>query len=135
MVLQKFDFVLDNPQYELELKQALTIKPANFYVHALPREGRHQLLATPSAAAFSFRSKEGLKAALPASPGTEARQPMYVLYGSNTGTSESFAQRIANDAAAYGMFHLRHYAAKLTARHRLPCHHGYARHCRRQSAK
>lgn len=103
MVLQKFDFVLDDPQYELELKQSLTIKPANFYIHALPREGKHQLLATPSATAFTFRSKEVAKPTVPASPDTEARQPMYVLYGSNTGTSESFAQRIANDAAAYGV--------------------------------
>ena len=28
-------------------------------------------------------------------------QPLYVLYGSNTGTSESFTQRIASDAPAY----------------------------------
>jgi len=27
---------------------------------------------------------------------------MYALYGSNTGTSEAFAQRIANNAPSYG---------------------------------
>ncbi|KIP12117.1 hypothetical protein PHLGIDRAFT_98480 [Phlebiopsis gigantea 11061_1 CR5-6] len=102
LALQKFDFVLDDPQYQLELKQSLTIKPANFYVHAIPREGKHQLLAIPSATAFTFRSKEIAKASAPALPDAEARHPMYVLYGSNTGTSESFAQRIANDAATYG---------------------------------
>ena len=102
MLLQKFDFVLDDPQYTLELKQSLTIKPANFYVHAIPREGKNRLLAIPSTVAFGVRSKETAKAAVPAPPDTEAKQPMYVLYGSNTGTSESFAQRIANDAAAYG---------------------------------
>lgn len=102
VLLQKFDFVLDDPSYELELKQSLTIKPAHFYVHALPREGKPQLLATPSAAPFSSHARETTNASLPASPGTEAKQPMYVLYGSNTGTSESFAQRIANGAAAHG---------------------------------
>ena len=29
-------------------------------------------------------------------------QKMYVFYGSNTGTSESFAQRVASDAKAHG---------------------------------
>lgn len=104
MLLQKFDFVLDDPSYELELKQSLTIKPAHFYVHALPREGKHQLLATPSAAAFAFHAADGSRASAPASPTAEPKHPMYVLYGSNTGTSESFAQRIANDAASYGAY-------------------------------
>ncbi|KAJ7257292.1 fatty acid hydroxylase [Mycena rebaudengoi] len=29
--------------------------------------------------------------------------PLYVLYGSNSGTSEAFAQRVANDAPSYGI--------------------------------
>ncbi|EKM58057.1 uncharacterized protein PHACADRAFT_139651 [Phanerochaete carnosa HHB-10118-sp] len=102
ILLQKFDFVLDDPSYELELKQSLTIKPAHFYVHALPRQGEPHPLATPSAATFSLHAQEASKASLPVSPGAEAKQPMYVLYGSNTGTSESFAQHIANDAAMHG---------------------------------
>ena len=55
---------------------------------------------------FSARSKEIAKAVVPAPPDTEAKHPMYVLYGSNTGTSESFAQRIATNGASYGMSRL-----------------------------
>lgn len=106
LIIQRFDFVLDDPSYELELKQSLTIKPAHFYVHAIPRSGKPQLLATPSTTNFlghSQENKHDAAAGLPSAPGTEAKQPLYVLYGSNTGTSESFAQRIANVAASYGM--------------------------------
>ncbi|KAJ3553744.1 hypothetical protein NM688_g3453 [Phlebia brevispora] len=105
MIIQKFDFVLDDPSYELELKQSLTIKPAHFYVHAISRSGKPQLLATPSTVHFSAHTQKSSDASSPtASPTTEAQQPMYVLYGSNTGTSESFAQRIANAAASFS-FH------------------------------
>ena len=99
-VIQKFDFVMDDPSYELELKQSLTIKPSHFYIHALPRTGKH-LLAVPSTSP-AFHVQEPNQTTTAAAPGTEAKQPLYVLYGSNTGTSESFAQRIANDAARYG---------------------------------
>ena len=34
--------------------------------------------------------------------GRIGHNPLYVFYGSNTGTSESFAQRIASDAQAHG---------------------------------
>jgi cytochrome P450 / NADPH-cytochrome P450 reductase len=100
MVLQKFDFAFTDPSYTLELKQTLTIKPKHLFVHALPRRSKKaRLLATPSATSFSA-NKDLLR-----NTGTAAAQnshPMYVLYGSNTGTSQGFAQRIADNAAKYG---------------------------------
>ena len=48
-IVQKFDIVLDDPSYTLELKQMLTIKPKGFYVHAVPR--RRAAAATAAAAA------------------------------------------------------------------------------------
>ena len=100
LLVQKFDFVLDDPSYELKLKQSLTIKPANFFVHAIPRAGKARLLAVPSTPLVPPKTPAAGVAS--AAPGVEAKQPMYVLYGSNTGTSESFAQRIANAAASFG---------------------------------
>ncbi|KAF7794903.1 hypothetical protein EIP86_006046 [Pleurotus ostreatoroseus] len=105
LIVQKFDFVLHDPSYELELKQALTIKPAHFYVHAVPRSGQPQLVATPSATHFAPNLQDRPALSLASSvtaPGAEPKQSMYVLYGSNTGTSESFAQRITNAASSYG---------------------------------
>lgn len=46
MILQKFDLQLADPSYKLEIVQTLTIKPTNFFIHAVPR--RH--VATSAAA-------------------------------------------------------------------------------------
>ncbi|KAI0093019.1 cytochrome P450 [Irpex rosettiformis] len=37
MILQKFTFELADPDYELEIMQTLTVKPKNFFIHAIPR--------------------------------------------------------------------------------------------------
>ena len=108
ILIQRFDFVMADPSYELDLKQSLTIKPAHFYVHAIPRDGGPQLLATPTAPTFRHNEtqpKPTFGSDVAASSISEGKQPMYALYGSNTGTSEGFAQRIANAAASYGMVH------------------------------
>ncbi|KAH7346150.1 P450 family fatty acid hydroxylase [Rhexocercosporidium sp. MPI-PUGE-AT-0058] len=38
MLLQSFDFRLNDPSYTLQIKQTLTIKPKNFFIHASLRE-------------------------------------------------------------------------------------------------
>jgi cytochrome P450 / NADPH-cytochrome P450 reductase len=45
-------------------------------------------------------------AAVQASAQSEGAIPMHVLYGSNGGTAEAFAQRIAGDAPSYGKFYI-----------------------------
>ncbi|KIK61041.1 hypothetical protein GYMLUDRAFT_43136 [Collybiopsis luxurians FD-317 M1] len=99
-ILQKFDLSFVDPAYNLELKQALTVKPKDLFIRAKLRTHSPQLrpayilptqVPEPNVATES-KPKDAPK----------ARIPMYVLYGSNTGTSEAFAQRIANDAPDYG---------------------------------
>ncbi|TCD65595.1 hypothetical protein EIP91_002442 [Steccherinum ochraceum] len=101
-VLQRFDIVLQDPAYELQLKQTLTIKPKNFYIRAIPRAGKPQLLAVPAPLTLKAGAEAGKVSSASAPAESQAGQPLYVLYGSNTGTSESFAQRIASDAASHG---------------------------------
>ncbi|KAI0629781.1 fatty acid hydroxylase [Trametes polyzona] len=106
-VLQRFDLVMHDPTYELELKQTLTIKPHNFYIHALPRKNKPRLFALPSSSAGLRDTAQTAPAQKPAPSATVSAdaaklQPLYVLYGSNTGNSESFAQRLASDAPAHG---------------------------------
>lgn len=106
-ILQRFDLVMDDPTYELALKQTLTIKPHNFYIHALPRKDRGRVFALPSAGLRSERTAQGGAQIAPTatvSADAAKLQPLYVLYGSNTGNSESFAQRLASDAPAYGAY-------------------------------
>ncbi|KAF7367847.1 Fatty acid hydroxylase [Mycena sanguinolenta] len=100
-VFQKFDLTMADPGYSLEIKQTLTIKPKGFYIHARRRTDKPTFYATPSSnlkVGATTTAHEG-----PTVPvTTSALKPLYVFYGSNTGTSEAFAQRIANEAPSYG---------------------------------
>jgi cytochrome P450 / NADPH-cytochrome P450 reductase len=103
-IIQKFDLSLADPSYTLQLKSALTIKPKDFHIRAAVRRGREHvgLLGNRE----STKSKEGGMAAAAAAVGAtsvkEDAQVVYVLYGSNSGSSEAFAQRLAGDAATHG---------------------------------
>ncbi|KAJ2999753.1 hypothetical protein NUW54_g6889 [Trametes sanguinea] len=105
-IIQRFDLVMHDPTYELQLKQTLTIKPHNFYIHALPRKNRPRLFAAPPTSASLHGQVGGTsvhdQASAVVTADTAKLQPLYVLYGSNTGNSESFAQRIASDAPTHG---------------------------------
>lgn len=108
-VIQKFDLSLVDPSYTLQIKQTLTVKPKGLYIHAAPRAGKVSLLATPSSALIASRHDElGVSSgsAQAENAGTGVGLPLYVLYGSNTGTSEAFAQRVANEAPSYGALFL-----------------------------
>ncbi|TFK90994.1 bifunctional P-450/NADPH-P450 reductase [Polyporus arcularius HHB13444] len=102
-IMQRFDLVLHDPTYELELKQTLTIKPHNLYIHALPRKDKPRLLATPSTTLISGdSSRERASSGATVAGDAASLHPLYVLYGSNTGSSEAFAQRLASAAASHG---------------------------------
>lgn len=105
MLLQNFDFTLDDPNYQLHYKQTLTTKPKNFYMRASLRDGltatelEHRLAgdgaASPRSSSPSKRQTQTKSSSGPA-------RPMSIFYGSNTGTCESLAQRLATDAASHG---------------------------------
>ncbi|KAB8237869.1 cytochrome P450 [Aspergillus alliaceus] len=103
MLLQNFNFQLDDPSYNIQLKQTLTIKPNNFYMRATLREG---LDATHLGSSLSATSAEQVEAASHGKSSAAKKsadlKPMYVYYGSNTGTCESFARRLADDATGFG---------------------------------
>jgi cytochrome P450/NADPH-cytochrome P450 reductase len=98
-VLQKFDLSLVDPSYTLEIQQSLTIKPKGLHIRATPRTTVPRLHAPPSS---SIKQTTVSEMSSSESAPVVGAQPIYVLYGSNTGTSESFAQRIANDAPTHG---------------------------------
>lgn len=101
--MQRFDLVMEDPSYELAIKQTLTIKPLHFYIRAIPRAQASRLLAIPSSTLLQARDGPRDAPVKPAAAaGQDAKQPLYVLYGSNTGSCEAFAQRIASGAASHG---------------------------------
>ncbi len=96
MMLQRFDLALVDPGNRLEVVETLTLKP-----HGLRVRARRRDLAAPR--------RRSLPSATPPRPLTQAKpEPapgapqLLVLFGSNTGTAEAFAARIANEAADHG---------------------------------
>ncbi|KAJ7164230.1 fatty acid hydroxylase [Mycena filopes] len=102
-VIQKFDLSLVDPSYTLEIKQTLTVKPKGLHIHAALRSAAVHLLAAPASGLLANRDA-GSSISTERKGNGAGGKPFYVLYGSNTGTSEAFAQRIANEAPSYG-FH------------------------------
>ncbi len=110
MLLQRFEFV-DFANYQLETKQTLTIKPANFIIRVKPRAGRattgffaapHEAAAPTTAPAASAPSPASAAATNPAQAADAHATPLLVLFGSNLGTAEGIAHRIADDARSRG---------------------------------
>lgn len=99
MMLQRFDIVLDDPSYTLKVRETLTLKPQDLRIRAKARHSAGALLrsAVPAAPQRALAPRAAARTA------TEAgAAPLLVLYGSNTGSSEAFANRIAGEAPAHG---------------------------------
>ncbi|RYP45572.1 hypothetical protein DL768_008121 [Monosporascus sp. mg162] len=112
MIFQNFSLVLDDPDYKLEHKQTLTIKPKNLYARATLRDDldpiklKHRLEGTePGATTIKSESHEvaDAKSLNTRNSGHESvNMSVAILYGSNSGTCESMAQHLALDAPAHG---------------------------------
>jgi cytochrome P450/NADPH-cytochrome P450 reductase len=103
MLLQNFNFVLDG-NYQLGYKQTLTIKPKEMYMRAILRDNLtpttlERRLAGLSSTATTKEDETNGK-----STKVEGGVPITVLYGSNSGTCESLAQRVATDAVDHGFY-------------------------------
>jgi cytochrome P450 / NADPH-cytochrome P450 reductase len=104
MVLQRFR-LLDHTRYQLQLKEALTIKPEGFKIKVRARldsernRTAQSLAAGISSAAVSGGTSGGASAAR-ARPGHNT--PLLVLYGSNLGTAEELATKVADMAQVNG---------------------------------
>ncbi|KAK4947860.1 hypothetical protein LTR10_013368 [Elasticomyces elasticus] len=109
MVLQSFDVKLDDPKYTLKIKQNLTIKPDDLYVRVTPRKNMD---ATTVDRVIHNKTRVGgingvahateLRGDVPRPTSSATTKPMTILYGSNTGTCQAFAQRLASNAASRG---------------------------------
>ncbi|EFX05838.1 cytochrome p450 monooxygenase [Grosmannia clavigera kw1407] len=111
ILLQNFTFRLDDPDYELTIKETMTFKPKDFFIRAQLRDGltptimEHRLaggrsqteMATAAAATAAETTSNGVK-----SSGTAKGLPLNIYYGSNSGTCEAMADRLAADAQAHG---------------------------------
>ncbi len=101
MLLQRFEFV-DHLDYELHIRTSLTVKPADLRIQVRPRPGIRieRTAGTDAEQATPQPSVLATAAGLPA----EARHgtPLSVLFGSNLGTAEGIATRLAAEGAERG---------------------------------
>jgi cytochrome P450/NADPH-cytochrome P450 reductase len=97
MILQRFKLI-DVHRYQMHLKETLTIKPDGFKIKVRPRTDQERgnftgaTVATPVASTAAPRARTR--------PGHNT--PLLVLYGSNLGTAEELATRVADLAEING---------------------------------
>jgi cytochrome P450 / NADPH-cytochrome P450 reductase len=97
MILQRFKLI-DHQRYQMHLKETLTIKPDGFKIKVRPRAekdrgafaGATTAVVASNAAAPRARTRPG------------HNTPLLVLYGSNLGTAEELATRVADLAEVNG---------------------------------
>lgn len=106
--MQNFDLKKDDPSYELKLRSDLSVKPDGFYMQV---KLRHGLKATDlSAMAEMHQGNVGSNHEKQVRPpksqrtthGAPKGQPIMILHGSNTGTSEALASVLASTCIAKG---------------------------------
>lgn len=96
MLLQFFNFRLDDPSYQLKLRQTLTVKPKGFYMHAKLRDGIEVGTLQRSLAGAGQKNPTNSSEHVEVSNGSvKEGKKMLILYGSNSGTCEALASNLA----------------------------------------
>lgn len=102
MILQHFTFT-DHTDYELDIKQTLTLKPGDFHIRVRPRNKEAVSAALPAAE----KAAEGVKKEKQETKGASIigldNRPLLILYGSDTGTAEGVARELADTAGMHGV--------------------------------
>ncbi|MFO6496420.1 MULTISPECIES: bifunctional cytochrome P450/NADPH--P450 reductase [Bacillus] len=98
MILQHFELE-DHTNYQLKIKETLTLKPEGFTMRVKPR--KQQLMMTVPAG--KAKESEPGEARFAKAPQENAHGiPLYLLYGSNLGTAEEAANELADRARRQG---------------------------------
>jgi cytochrome P450/NADPH-cytochrome P450 reductase len=107
MLLQNFNLELDDPSYELQFKQTLTIKPKDFKIRASLRgdltpitlqQRLHHGTQTPSTTTTTRQAHQDSTSVVDMTQ----LKPLTILYGSNAGTCANLAQLLATHAPSHG---------------------------------
>lgn len=100
MLLRRFDIKMADPEYKLDVMETLTMKPHGLFIHAIRRD------TVVNSALPSESTAKPAESATKATPATTAppvaSTPIRVAYGSNAGSAEAFARKIASDASKFG---------------------------------
>lgn len=99
MILQRFKLV-DHERYQMVLKETLTIKPDGFKIKVRPRADKDRTISAPRPGTVATVEDAGANAPARVRPGHNT--PLLILYGSNLGTAEDLAHRVADLAEVNG---------------------------------
>src|SRR5947207_5922708 len=98
LILQRFKLI-DHQRYQMHLKETLTIKPDGFKIRVRPRTEKDR-------GAFAGRATTTAAVSTAQAPRARTRPghntPLLVLYGSNLGSAEELATRVADLAQVNG---------------------------------
>ncbi|KAG7057267.1 Bifunctional cytochrome P450/NADPH--P450 reductase [Colletotrichum scovillei] len=100
MILRNFDLSKGDPNYKLKVKHLLTIKPANFKVRVSLRNDKRPTDFLKSLKTIPEPIPKPIANPTVISP--SFLDPITILFGSDAGTCEAVAQRIAIEAGAKG---------------------------------
>ena len=103
LIFQNFDLRLADPLYKMRIVQAITIKPGGMFVKASLRNGTSvQDLERRLKGEVSEIGVKKSGSEKPAGAATGDGKPLTILFGSNQGTCQALAQKLASEASAYG---------------------------------
>ncbi|CAF3298666.1 unnamed protein product [Rotaria sp. Silwood2] len=96
IILKHFNIEFVDPSYDLRIKQTLTIKPDGFKIRVRPRQPVSISLDT------NIKQLEKIPEKIKQQVDDKHLRPMCILFGSNSGSCESFASTLASEAPLYG---------------------------------
>ncbi len=103
MLLQHFEFI-DYEDYQLDVKQTLTLKPGDFKIRIVPRNQTisHTTVLAPTE---EKAKKHEIKQQVQKTPSIIGADnlSLLVLYGSDTGVAEGIARELADTASLEGV--------------------------------
>ena len=100
MILQRFQLI-DHTNYQLKVKETLTLKPDNFKIRVRKRtDADRTVIVTPEQT--ELHGAGPVEQAQPVKNVPQHHTPLLVLYGSNLGTAEDIAHRIGEDGTTRG---------------------------------
>lgn len=104
MVLQKFEMEKVDPEYDLQLKGQMGVKPIDFKIRVKRRPHRSLMIGIPGGGhcqQHDRADKERLERSDTKGKNKEPAKLVTVLYGSNMGTSESLVQSLSKVAPEF----------------------------------
>jgi cytochrome P450/NADPH-cytochrome P450 reductase len=102
LVLKHFNLEMVDPTYDLRIKQTLTIKPDGFKIRTKPRKSSSNLSQSDNIKSEPVKPEVVHESKKSITTTPLNLKPICVLYGSNSGSCESFANTIASEGRIHG---------------------------------